>query len=169
MRISRISGPPRPAATVDRWCAEFERRCRATGLRVTPQRLAVYRALAEDASHPTADGVYAAVRRRLPGFSRATVYRVLDSLEREHLIRRVSTPQGVARFDANVDHHQHLVCRVCGTMIDVSVPALADATPPTIDVPGFVVERLDVRLVGRCGGCRRGGKRGAGRASGRTR
>ena len=145
--------------TVGRWCTEFEQACRARRLRVTPQRLAVYRALAEDPSHPTADTVLGRVRGSMPSVSPASVYRILDSLEREGLIRRVGTTGGVARYDANLEHHQHLVCRKCGRMTDFQAPELSRLRLAPRAIRGFVVEELDVRIVGRCARCAsQGGK-----------
>jgi Fe2+ or Zn2+ uptake regulation protein len=123
----------------------------------------VYRALAADAAHPTADEVYRGVRLGHPSISPATVYRVLESLEREGLIRRVSSTGSTARFDARIEPHQHLVCRVCGRMIDVVAPLLSRMALPRGRVPGFVIESLDIRLVGRCNAC------GAGAATRRRR
>jgi Fur family peroxide stress response transcriptional regulator len=143
----------RSPAEVNRWCSAFEDQCRSRGLRVTAQRLAVYRAVAEDTSHPTAETVHARVREQLSMLSPATVYRILESLEREALVRRVSTTGGVARFDANLTPHQHLVCRVCGRMVDHFAPLLAATPLPATSVPGFVIEELDIRLVGRCDRC----------------
>lgn len=153
--MDRVKEMPRGAAHVERWCAEFERACRGRGVRVTPQRVAVYRALAEDATHPTAEQVYARLRPDLPSLSPATVYRILDSLERERLIRRVGATRGVGRYDANLEPHQHVVCRRCGRMTDVQMPALSALTLRERAVPGFVVEGLDIRIVGRCATCRR--------------
>ncbi|MBI3107018.1 MAG: transcriptional repressor [Candidatus Rokubacteria bacterium] len=65
---------------------------------------------------------------------------------------RVSTTAGGTRFDANLAPHQHLVCRVCGRIADFSAPWLARRAVAA--VPGFVVEDLDIRIVGRCSGCR---------------
>ena len=73
---------------------------------------AVYRALAEDLAHPTADSVFSRLSRQLPGLSQATIYRTLQFFESENLIRKVSSPGAIGRFDASVDPHQHLVCRV---------------------------------------------------------
>jgi Fe2+ or Zn2+ uptake regulation protein len=142
-----------PPADLERRCREFEARCRAHGYRLTPQRLAVYRALAADDSHPTADVVYERVRAVLPTLSQATVYRILESLERERLVRRVSTTGGVGRFDATLEPHQHLVCRVCGRMVDHFAPAVEGAPLRLGRIAGFVIEELDVRLVGRCAAC----------------
>lgn len=148
-------------AEVERRCAEFARLCRARGVRVTAQRLAVYRALAEDVAHPTADAVYRRLHATMPSLSPATVYRVLETLVREGVLRRVSTTGGAGRFDANLDPHQHLICRVCGRMTDV-FPAAVDVgrLAPRVP-PGFVVEDVDVRIVGRCAACARGAGRPA--------
>ena len=152
MRINTDNGSEPRTEGVALRDAEFRARCRASGLRVTGQRLAVYRALAADPSHPTVDAVYASLQSQMPSLSRATVYRILESLEREKLIRRVSTTAGGTRFDANLAPHQHLVCRVCGRIADFSAPWLARRAVHA--VPGFVVEDLDIRIVGRCTGCR---------------
>ena len=150
MIINRKKSDLRQQTEVDRWCDDFEKLCRARGVRVTPQRLAVYRALVEDLSHPTADSVYKRLSH-FRGLSPATVYRTLEFLSRENLIRRVSAPEAVGRFDANLAGHQHLVCRICGSMTDVSVPKLSDPELPTVS--GFIVEELDIKLVGRCRAC----------------
>jgi Fur family peroxide stress response transcriptional regulator len=143
----------RPRDTVGRWCQQFERRCRAAGVRVTSQRRAVFEALAADGSHPTAEALYVRLAPAMPGISRTTVYRVLDSLERKGLIRRVSSTGGVARFDARPDAHQHLVCRVCGAITDVSLPALRRLAVPRARLPRFVAEHVEVQVVGRCAAC----------------
>jgi Fur family peroxide stress response transcriptional regulator len=164
MRTTRNSESIRPA-DVTQLCLAFARRCRTHGVRVTAQRLAVYRALAEDASHPTADGIYRRLRGAMPSLSPATVYRILESLVRDGLLRRVSTTGGAGRFDANLEPHQHLICRVCGRMTDVPRPALEVGRVAARVRPRFVVEDVDVRIVGRCETC----PPAARPASGRTR
>ena len=151
MRITRNKASDRARSEVDRQCSAFETLCRSRGIRVTAQRLAVYRALTESLAHPSAESVYKSLGDRFPSLSQATVYRTLDFLERENLIRKVSAPEGTGRFDANLSKHQHLVCRVCGSLSDVSVPELHGAKLPRVS--GFTVEELDIRLVGRCLGC----------------
>jgi Fur family peroxide stress response transcriptional regulator len=151
VKINRTTSMARRDEDVSRWCHEFEQLCRRRGIRVTPQRLAVYRAVAEDLTHPTAEAVYRRLKTHMTGTSQATVYRALEFLERENLVRRVSAPEATARFDANVDSHQHIVCKVCGRLTDVVVPAFQKPRIPSI--PGFTVEELDIRLVGRCDDC----------------
>jgi Fur family peroxide stress response transcriptional regulator len=145
--------PSRPPDQVEAWCAAFRQRCRERGIRVTPQRLAVYRTLAQDLSHPSADTVHGRLRQELPTLSLATVYRVLESFEREGLVRRVSTPDGAGRFDANVRPHQHLVCRVCRGVSDFEASSLARIGVPRSVPTEFRAEELDIRIVGVCRPC----------------
>jgi len=163
--INRKKEPIYSKAEIDRRCVAFEDTCRSRGVRVTPQRLAVYRALAEDPGHPTAEALYARLRERMPALSQATVYRTLEFLESENLIRRVSATEAIGRFDANLEPHQHLVCRVCGDLSDVSLPELARPALPVIS--GFTVEELDIRLVGRCRNCSRSKSLKRARSAGR--
>ncbi len=151
----------RPAREVEAWCAAFRVRCRDRGIRVTPQRLAVYRALAEDTAHPGAEGIHSRLREGMPTLSLATVYRILESFEREGLIRRVSTPGAAGRFDANVGAHQHLVCRACDRVTDFVAPGLARVGIPAAIPPDFHPEGLDIRIVGLCLRCRESGAAGA--------
>jgi Fe2+ or Zn2+ uptake regulation protein len=153
MRITRRNDDAVPDPDVEQLCQAFARRCREHGVRVTTQRLAVYRALAEDPSHPTADSIYQRLRGAMPALSPATVYRVLESLVRDGLLRRVSTTGGAGRFDANLTPHQHLICRVCGRMSDVHAPTVEVGRVAARARPRFVVEDVDIRIVGRCETC----------------
>jgi Fur family peroxide stress response transcriptional regulator len=91
----------------------------------------------------------------MSSLSQATVYRILEFLEDEGLVRRVSTTDGVGRFDANLSRHQHLVCRICGLMLDCDDDNFARLTIPREPTAGFIPEELDIRIVGICEQCRR--------------
>jgi len=145
----------RAAATSETWCARFVEQCRRRGVRITPQRSAVYRALAADATHPTAESVYDRVKAGMTTLSFATVYRILEFLEREGLIRKVSTTRGVTRYDANMAPHQHLVCRRCESMTDLNGESLGKLRLSAVAPAGFLVEEIEVRVVGLCPTCRR--------------
>jgi Fur family transcriptional regulator, peroxide stress response regulator len=134
--------------------SDFVSRCRERGVRLTAQRLAVFNALAGDAMHPTADSLYAALRETMPSLSLSTVYRILESLEAEGLVRRVSTVAGIARYDGNVTPHQHLVCRICGRMTDVARQSFSGLRVRGLHFAGFIAEELDIRIVGTCLECR---------------
>jgi Fur family transcriptional regulator, peroxide stress response regulator len=143
-----------PDSGVERRCNYFASRCRARGVRVTAQRLAIFQALARDASHPTADSLYSALRKTMPSISLSTIYRILESLESEGLIRRVSTTCGSARYDGNLAPHQHLVCRVCGRMTDFTHESFSRFHLPGANYAGLLAEGLDIRIVGTCLECR---------------
>ena len=110
-----MPAPPSPSPRL----AEFEAECRRRGLAVTIQRRTVFGELSGRKDHPTADQVYDSVRGRLPGLSRTTVYRVLETLVDAGLARKVHHAGGVARFDPMTGRHHHLVCDACGRLVDL--------------------------------------------------
>jgi Fe2+ or Zn2+ uptake regulation protein len=131
----------------------FISRCQERGIRMTTQRLAVFQALAHDATHPTADSLYSILRKTMPALSLSTVYRILESLEQEKLIRRVSANDGLARYDARLAPHQHLVCRLCGRMTDLEDDSFSLHRLSDIHFDGFIAEELDIRILGTCLDC----------------
>ena len=92
--------------------------CRNAGLRVTHQRLEIYRALMETDTHPAAETVYNQVRDRLPTISLDTVYRTLATLADIGAISRMDVAGERARFDGDITPHQHFVCDRCGRILD---------------------------------------------------
>ena len=133
--------------------AELTQRFRDHGLKVTPQREAVVRALAGNDAHPTAEAVYAAVTTEMPSVSLRTVYQVLNDLTEMGEIQALDLGTGAVRFDPHVGVHHHLVCTSCGKVRDV------DAAVGNLDVPdgatqGFAVDRAEVVFRGRCPDCR---------------
>src|ERR671920_319382 len=91
---------------------------RERGMRVTPQRVVVHRALRELDRHVTADELLDAVTDRLPSVSLPTIYATLELLEELDMVRRVQRA-GTTLFDPRTDPHHHLVCTVCGSVEDL--------------------------------------------------
>jgi Fur family peroxide stress response transcriptional regulator len=142
--------------------------CRRHGLPLTTQRVVILETIAGRDDHPSADQVYELSRARLPSVSRATVYRVLNTLVRLGLAVKTCTPGSSVRFDPRTERHHHLVCVECERVMDIHVPALdALALPPTEGVC-FEVQDYSIHFRGRCETCRRNGK-AAGVAGGSTR
>ena len=127
---------------------------RSHGMKVTPQREAVFRALLGNDLHPTAEAVHAVVTTEMPNVSLRTVYQVLNDLAAMGEIHALDLGTGAARFDPNVDAHHHLVCSECGRVRDVYVDAtpLESAAVP-VAAPGFTVESAEVVFRGRCDDC----------------
>jgi Fur family transcriptional regulator, peroxide stress response regulator len=131
----------------------FMEQCRLRGIRVTTQRLAVFQALAQTTEHPTADSLYARLRITMPSLSLSTVYRILESLESQGLIRKVSSTNGVVRYDGNYRPHQHLVCRICGRISDLKDDYFSSLQVPRQHLSGFHAEELEIRILGTCAEC----------------
>ncbi len=135
---------------------ELARRCREKGLRATPQRLAVYRALLSSTEHPSPETVHKAVTERLPSVALGTVYKILDSLEAAGLVEQVSLLSETKRYDANQAPHHHLVCIACKTVSDHVDEAL-DLPLPSAP-RGFTPLEVRVQVVGLCASCSRGNR-----------
>ena len=129
--------------------------CRSRGLRVTPQRLAVFGVLAESDGHLSVEEVWDKVRAGLPTVSLKTVYEALHELEAVGEIRLSRFGTGSWRVELHPDHHHgHLVCDRCGAVCDV------EADYPNVVVPRsqrrhFVVGRAEVVFAGLCDSCAR--------------
>jgi Fe2+ or Zn2+ uptake regulation protein len=127
----------------------------AAPLRVTPQRQAVLDVLAGSADHPTAAEVYERVRARLPGIGAATVYRTLALLVASGaaLALTLGGDSHAARYDANTERHDHLVCDECGRALDVHAGLRLRAVEELAAENGFSLTSFDLRLHGLCPNC----------------
>jgi Fe2+ or Zn2+ uptake regulation protein len=103
------------------------------GWRYTRQRVAVFEYLASAKSHPTAEEVYLAVRRRIPKISLATVYKALEALVDSRLADKLTTGDGPARYDCHQQAHYHFRCSDSGEIYDLPAsydPRLIDKLDP---------------------------------------
>lgn len=125
---------------------------RQQGLKVTPQRQAVFRAIHGDHSHPTAESVHKMVAADMPTVSLRTVYQTLNDLTDMGEIRSVDLGTGSTRFDPNVESiHQHFVCTSCGQIRDLAITV--DTVRPK-DLPaGFKADNTELLVRGKCDGC----------------
>ena len=134
---------------------DAEQRLRSRGLRVTRPRLATLEALSQG-GHLTVEDVRNRVGERLGSVSIQATYDVLGALAEARLVRRIEPAGSPTRYEARVgDNHHHLVCRQCGTVVDVEcVVGRAPCLEPE-DVAGFVVDEAEVTFWGRCPDCQR--------------
>jgi Fur family peroxide stress response transcriptional regulator len=132
----------------------FEALCREQDLSLTVQRRVIFQTVLERDDHPTADQVYELAKGRIPGLSRTTVYRVLDTLVHIGAITKVCHPGAAARFDPKVHRHHHLVCLQCDSIIDLEDARLNEIKLPRISTRGFEVHDFHLQLRGVCRKCR---------------
>lgn len=131
---------------------ELQKAFRDVGLKVTNQRLIVYREIVEHCFHPAVEEVYERVRAYLPAISLNTVYRVLTSLVEKGLIRRVDNLTTRGLYDDNLEDHHHFICTRCGAIHDVYVrnANALDIANPFDDA----INEISIRISGVCAACR---------------
>jgi Fe2+ or Zn2+ uptake regulation protein len=133
--------------------AELTELFRARGLKVTPQRQAIFHVLHGEATHPTAESVYDAVSASMPTISLRTVYQTLNDLAAMGEVLALDLGTGSARFDHTLDAHHHLVCDHCGRVVDVYADASAVRVPGA-QRHGFAINSTEVVFRGTCPACK---------------
>lgn len=126
---------------------------RQHGIKVTPQRLAVYSTLLQAAGHLSAEEVRRSVQPQLPSISLATVYAILTFLEKKRLVRGIKIDFERTCFEARHEAHHHFMCTSCRRVIDLDMelcPALRQRV-----VQGHRVEDFEGYLYGICADCQR--------------
>jgi len=132
----------------------FYEQCKKHQLRVTPQRVAVYKALMLDKTHPTADAVYQKVRGELPNISLDTVNRALISFAESGVIDTVSCSGQGKKYDPNNKPHHHLKCIKCGMIIDFYNKSYDAIKLPKNISREFKIVNKKVVLTGICSKCK---------------
>jgi Fur family transcriptional regulator, peroxide stress response regulator len=135
--------------------ADFEHLCREAGLKVTPQRLEIYKELVKSKEHPSADTLWKKVRKTFPNISLDTVNRTLLTLSKIGAAFIVEGSGDAKRFDGGMENHQHFKCTQCRRIIDFHhAPFDAIALPPELE-NSFLVVRKTVYLEGICRYCQK--------------
>lgn len=124
-----------------------------SGLHVTAQRLAVMRAVAAR-PHSTAAEVAEGVRSEISAISRQAVYDALGLLTEKGILRCIQPKGSPARYEDRVgDNHHHLICRACGSTVDVAC-ATGEAPCLEVDDPrGYTIDEAEVIYWGTCPNC----------------
>jgi len=128
----------------------FVENCRRNGLKVTPQRTAVYKTLLESKEHPSAEMVWNNVKRLFLGVSLDTVNRTLLTLAEIGSAFIVEGSGDVRRYDGDLDNHQHCKCIKCKKVFDFHYPPFDDIKVPASIAAKFKILRKTVYLEGIC-------------------
>ena len=133
--------------------AHFEQVCRSAGVKLTHQRIEIFREIGQNSDHPDAESVYRGVRKRIPTMSLDTVYRTLWLLTDLGLVTTLGPSRDRTRFDANLRRHHHFVCRRCGLTRDFYSDAFDELIlPQSVQTLGSV-ETTHVEARGVCRKC----------------
>jgi Fur family peroxide stress response transcriptional regulator len=143
-------------AELDKKTDWFIGKCRQMSLKVTPQRLAVYRELLQTSEHPSAEMMYSKIKRSFPGISLDTVNRTLMTLSEIGAANIVEGSGDARRYDAEIGEHQHFKCLKCKRIIDFHYKPFDDIRLPALINKKFKVLKKTVYLEGVCNLCLEG-------------
>ena len=133
--------------------ADFKHACKNAGLKLTHQRLEIYRELAMTLDHPAAETIHKRLKKRMPTISLDTIYRTLTTLENHGLIRKVQTAESQARFEAEMMQHHHLICDKCKKIMDFQWQTFDESTLPDEISAWGRIQYKNVVLHGICDKC----------------
>jgi Fur family transcriptional regulator, peroxide stress response regulator len=134
---------------------KIKEQIKSRGLKLTPQRCAIYEILAARSDHPTAEEIYRTVKRAYPMISQNTVYYTISALKDAGLVSEVNLGHQHARFDANLERHHHLVCLGCQKIEDIYEAGLNRLKLAPRNRRGFAIQGHRVEFQGYCGSCQR--------------
>jgi Fur family peroxide stress response transcriptional regulator len=128
---------------------------KSKGLKLTPQRIAVYEYLLGTRNHPSAEVIYSALIEKFPTMSLATVYKSLKTLCKVNLIQELNLGEGNFRYDAIIEDHAHFQCNCCNVVIDLmNVPT--DKVMDTVSKnQDFLIESSKLYFYGTCMECQK--------------
>ncbi|MEK6678396.1 MAG: transcriptional repressor [Nitrospirota bacterium] len=138
--------------------AEFLTGCKKMGVKVTPQRIAIYKILASKAKHPTINEIYGEIKKDYPSLSLNTIYKTIQLFIELGMVSQFTSREGVIRYEVKLSPHHHVLCLKCRKIQDVFDSCLDElkVSPPLKD--GFEIIRHDVIFYGYCNECKQEGR-----------
>ena len=135
-------------------CAsEYAPQLRARGFRMTPQRLAILHVLRHAGTHLSPSEVYRQAKRALPGLTEPTVYRTLEFLAENGLARSAHRGNGHLTYEIAGNDHHHVVCRLCGSEVEVEHTLLETLYQELESTTGYLRIDSHMTFFGICPGC----------------
>ncbi|MEZ4990775.1 MAG: Fur family transcriptional regulator [Saprospiraceae bacterium] len=122
------------------------------GLRVTPQRIAIFTAVIKLSNHPTAENIIEYIKNNHPNISVGTVYKVLDSLVENNLLKKVKTESGIMRYDPLPSNHHHLYCEETDRIEDYEDEQLDELITAYFEKKGiknFNIQNIQLHITGK--------------------
>ncbi len=121
------------------------------GLRVTPQRIAILSAIIKLNNHPTAENIIEYIKKNHPNISVGTVYKVLDSLVENNLLKKVKSESGIMRYDPTQSNHHHLYCAQTDRIEDYEDEKLDELITGYFNQKGirnFKIQNIQLQITG---------------------
>lgn len=130
----------------------IQEKLKEKGLKITPQRLAIYEAVTHLRNHPTAENIIDFIKINHPYVAVGTVYKVLDSLVENGLLKKVKSEKDIMRYDAMVEHHHHLYCNQTDRIEDyedAQLDELIVAYFKKKQIKNFRIEDIKLQITGK--------------------
>jgi Fur family transcriptional regulator, peroxide stress response regulator len=143
---------PRLAARLDQILTRLKER----GHRMTPQRVAVVRALLAGDAHPSAEEMHRALAKQFPTMSLATVYKTISLLKQEGEVLELGFSELGNRYDAAIPHpHPHLICTGCGAIADLPAREMDQYAARMAEQTGYRILSHRLDFYGLCPACKK--------------
>jgi Fur family peroxide stress response transcriptional regulator len=130
----------------------FREQLKEKGLKVTPQRVAIFDAIVSLKNHPTAENIIEYIKTNHPNISVGTVYKVLDSFVENTLLKKVKTEKDIMRYDAVLSNHHHLYCVETDRIEDYedeNLNELIDNYFKNKKIKNFNVQEIKLQITGK--------------------
>ncbi len=126
---------------------------RCHGMKITPQRLMIFKVLENNTSHPSAEDVFKRVKKVYPAVSFTTIYKTLETLKDLGEIRELTIDEDRKHYDPNTSTHHHVICSACKNILDIF-----EDFSPHIKLPDFInnnytVSGFQITFYGTCRKC----------------
>lgn len=123
-------------------------------LKVTPQRLSIFKMLRNTYSHPSAETIYKNLQEEHPTMSLATVYKTLDTLVKHGLIQQLNLGEDSYRYDADSSAHPHIKCTICQKVVDMHhVTSIHELRNEVATLTQFDLSHEQLYFYGVCPSC----------------
>ena len=130
---------------------EIRNKLSERGIKITPQRIAILEAIYKLNNHPSAEDIIEYIQESNPNIAKGTVYKVLETLVLNDLIRKVKTDKDIMRYDGIVENHHHLYCSKCDLIEDYKDAELDNILKDYFkdrSIEGFRIEEIILQVRG---------------------
>lgn len=123
------------------------------GMKITPQRLMIFRILENNTSHPSAEDVYKRVKKMYPTVSFTTIYKTLETLREMGEVRELIIDEDRKHYDPNINIHHHVICSTCKKILDVFEDFSSHIKLPDFVQKDYTVSGFQITFYGTCKKC----------------
>lgn len=125
------------------------------GLRVTPQRMQILQAFISLKGHPTIEDIH----QEIPYMSVTTIYKNVNLFVNMQILNELPYGNGLSRYEFFKPHHYHVICELCGEIVDFEFPKLIEVEDLAARLSKFKIHNHEMEIYGVCPTCQNGSKR----------